>query len=176
MDVEKLRKSYLPQKISVLFVAEAKPDSPNRFFYYDKVASKDYLYIHLMRALYGYSEKDEQWLRDNKQKMLDRFKSDGYYLVDAVDEIKAGTKSAARVKAIRANADNKISEIESLISQHGSEDTKIVIIKATVFKVLYEPLKNKFNVVNDSSIYFPSHSNQSAFLEQMGKVVQELRK
>lgn len=171
MDVEKLRRQYLPDKIRFLFVAEAKPDSPDRFFYYDKVTRRDYLYIYLMRALYGYGDQDEQWLRDNKQVMLDRFKNDGCYLVDAVDEIKADTKQSARIKAIKANADNKIAEIESLLSQHGDEHTELVIIKATVFKVLYEPLKTKFNVINDSPIYFPSHSNQFAFLMQMSKVM-----
>lgn len=174
MDVEKLRKNYLPQKIGVLFIAEAKPDSPKRFFYYDKVADKDYLYIHLMRALYGYHKQDEQWLRDNKHEILKRFKSDGYYLIDAVDEINASTKPAARIKAIKANAGNKIAEIESLLSKYGSESTRIVIIKATVFTALYELLKNKFNVVNERPIYFPSHGNQGAFLAEMSKVSRAL--
>lgn len=170
MNVEKLRKKYLPQKINVLFVAEAKPDNPERFFYYDNVTSRDYLYIYLMRALYEYGKQDERWLRDNKREMLEKFKSDGYYLVDTVDEIKAGTKQAARIKAIKANADNKVAEIESLLSRYGSESTKVVIIKATVFKALYEPLKSKFNVANDYPIYFPSYGRQLEFLHQMSDV------
>lgn len=174
MDVETLRKSYLPSKIKVLFIAEAKPDANDRFFYYDKVNTRDYLYLHLMYALYDKTKADTQYLRDHKVESLNRFKQDGYYLVDAVDEIVARSKPAPRVKAIRANADKKIAEIESLISQYGSVDTKIVIISATVHKVLYEPLKSKFNVVNDSAIYFPSNGRQSDFLRQMSKIVKEL--
>ena len=174
MDVEMLRKSYLPSKIKVLFIAEAKPDADDRFFYYDKVTIDDYLYIYLMRALYGYGKQDTALLRANKQAMLNKFMKDGYYLVDAVDEIKVRTEPAVRVKAIRANADIKVSEMELLVSQHGTEDTKVVIIAATVFKGLYEHLKDKFNVVNDTPIYFPNNGRQNEFLGQMAQILPEI--
>ena len=175
MDVETLRKQYLPNKIKVLFIAEAKPDADDRFFYYDKVKTHDHLYLHLMYALYDKTQSDVQYLREHKAEFLNRFKEDGYYLVDAVDEIKVRTKPTDRIKAVRANAEIKTNEMELLILQHGTEDTKVVIIAATVFKGLYEHLKDKFNVVNDTPIYFPSNGQQSAFLKQMNKVVKELR-
>lgn len=176
MDVESLRKQYLPNKIKVLFVAEAKPDADDRFFYYDNVKTDDYLYLHMMYALYGKTKDDQQDLRDNKGEFLNKFKEDGYYLVDAVDEIKVRTKPAVRIKAIRANADIKTDEIELLLSQHGTRDTKVVIIAATVFKGLYEHIKDKFNVINNTPIYFPSNGQQSAFLRQMGEIMEEIRK
>lgn len=174
MDVEALRKQYLPSKIKVLFIAEAKPDADDRFFYYDKVKTHDHLYLHLMYALYGKTKDDNDYLREHKAEFLNRFKEDGYYLVDAVDEIKARTEPAVRIKAIRVNAEIKTGEMEALVSQHGTEDTKVVIIAATVFKGLYEHLKDKFNVINDTPIYFPSNGQQSAFLRQMSKIVKEL--
>lgn len=176
MDVEKLRKSYLPNKIKVLFIAEAKPDADDRFFYYDKVKTHDYLYLHLMYALYDKTKDDVQYLRDHKAEFLNRFKEDGYYLVDAVDEIRSNPPSSKRTRIIRANAVNKISEIRELLAKHGDQNTKIVLVKATVFDALYDLMKEDFNIVNDFKIYFPSTGNEADFLKQMSKVTQELHR
>lgn len=172
MDVEALRKQYLPTKIKVLFIAEAKPDADDRFFYYDKVKTHDYLYLHLMYALYDKTKDDVQHLRDHKAEFLSRFMQDGYYLVDAVDEIKSNTSSPQRTKAIEANAGNKIAEIGELLSIHGDQNTKVVLIKATVFDGLYDLMKDDFSIVNKSKIYFPSNGREREFLEQMSKVMQ----
>ena len=175
MDVEALRKHYLPSKIKVLFVAEAKPDAADRFFYYDKVTTRDYLYLHMMYALYGKTHDDMQYLRAHKAEFLSRFKQDGYYLVDAVDEISASMSSPKRTKAIKANAANKIAEIRELLSTHGDQNTKVVLIKATVFDGLYDVMKDDFNIVNKSKIYFPSNGREREFLEQMAEVIESMR-
>lgn len=174
MDVEALRKQYLPSKIKILFIAEAKPDADDRFFYYDKVKTRDYLYLHIMYALYGKTAKDMQYLREHKAEFLNQFKQDGYYLVDAVDEIKSDMSSAKRTKAIKANAVNKIAEIRELLSKHGNQNTKVILIKATVFDGLYDLMKNDFDIINDFKIPFPSNGNEAGFLKQMSKVTKEL--
>lgn len=178
MDVETLRKQYLPNKIKVLFIAEAKPDADDRFFYSPQVTAKDYLYLNLMRALYDDAKSaDIKYLREQKMKFLKRFKEDGYYLVDAVDEIKSEWKSPQRTKAIKANAENKINEIGQLLSDHDSVDAKIVLIKSTVFDGLYESMKGSdfnFNIIHDFKIYFPSTGRESDFFKQMDKIVKEL--
>lgn len=57
------------------------------------VIAKDYLYLNLMRALYDDAKStDIKYLREQKIKFLKRFKEDGYYLVDAVDEVKSEWK------------------------------------------------------------------------------------
>lgn len=174
MDVEKLRKSYLPSKIKVLFIAEAKPDADDRFFYDDKVKTRDYLYLHLMYVLYDKTKDDMQYLRDHKAEFLSRFKTDGYYLVDAVDEIKSGTSSPKRTSAIKANAKSKIAEIREILAEHGDQNTKVVLVKATVFDGLYDLMKNDFNIINDFKIPFPSNGNETGFLQQMTKAIGRL--
>ena len=174
MDVEKLRKSYLPSKIKVLFIAEAKPDADDRFFYYDKVKTHDHLYLYLMYALYDKTKDDRQYLRDHKAEFLSRFKTDGYYLVDAVDAIKSGTSSPKRIKAIKTDSESKISEIRELLAEHGDQNTKIVLIKTTVFDALYDLMKDEFNIINDFKIYFPSNSRETDFLKQMNRVKERL--
>lgn len=178
MDVEALRKQYLPNKIKVLFIAEAKPDADDRFFYDTQVSARDYLYLNLMRALYDDAKNAEvKDLRKQKEKFLERFKKDGYYLVDAVDEIDSKMKSPQRTRAIKSNANKKIVEVRELLDKHGDQNTKVVLIKATVFDGLYNLMKSEFNIVNDFKIYFPSSrkKNVENFLEGMSKVVEELR-
>lgn len=174
MDVETLRENYLPNKIKVLFVAEAKPDANDRFFYYDKVKTHDHLYLYLMYALYEKTNDDRQYLRDHKADFLSRFMDDGYYLVDAVDEIKSNTSSPKRTMIIRENAANKIPEIRELLAEHGDQNTKIVLIKTTVFDALYDLMKDDFNIINDFKIYFPSNGRETDFLKQMNKVKERL--
>lgn len=173
MDVEKLRKSYLPSKIKVLFIAEAKPDADDRFFYYEKVETDDYLYLHLMYALYGMTKGDVRYLRDHKAEFLNRFKEDGYYLVDAVDEIKPPMSSRKRTKLIKSNAENKIAEISELLAEYGDQNAKVVLIKGTVFDGLYDLMKSDFDIIN-VKVPFPSNGQQTNFLTQMKKVVREL--
>lgn len=179
MDVEALRKRYLPSKIKALFIAEAKPDAEDRFFYDPQVATRDYLYLNLMRALYDDVKNAEvKELRERKAEFLERFKKDGCYLIDAVDEIKSEWKSPQRTKAIKANAENKINEIGQLLSDHDSVDAKIVLIKSTVFDGLYESMKKSdynFNIIHDFKIYFPSTGRESDFFRQMYKIAKELR-
>lgn len=167
MDINGLRNQYLPQRIHVLFVAEAVPDSPDRFFYYDKVAEKDWLYLYLMRALYGDMTVD--YLRANKTELLARFKADGYYLIDAVDDpITTKMSPGMRTEMVRANASKKVAEIKNLLAVSGDSDARIVLIKQTVFDGMYEPLMREgLPVANKSSIYFPSSGQQQKFLEQM---------
>lgn len=167
MNINELRNQYLPQRIRVLFVAEAVPDSPDRFFYYEKVAEKDWLYLYLMRALYGDMSVD--YLRTNKAELLARFKADGFYLVDAVDDpITTKMSSDTRTEMVRTNASKKVAEIKNLLAEYGDSNARIVLVKQTVFDGLYEPLMNEgLPVANKSSIYFPSSGQQQKFLEQM---------
>ena len=43
---------YTPRNTHVLFVAEAPPDSIDRYFYFDDVKQGDWLWIALMQALF----------------------------------------------------------------------------------------------------------------------------
>ena len=42
--LEAARRKYKPEKIDLLFIAEAPPNAINRFFYYENVTEADYLY------------------------------------------------------------------------------------------------------------------------------------
>ena len=83
-----LRDLYRPPTIEVLFVGESPPppgESPGerRFFYSQSLnADHDHLYRAIMEALYaGCSEVNP----DDKATTLERFRQDGFWLVDMLD-------------------------------------------------------------------------------------------
>ena len=170
INTTQLRNHYLPEQIKILFVAEAAPDSPERFFYYDNVQEHDWLYLALMRALYKETRTAPvDYLRGHKSELLKRFQEDGYYVIDAInDPVAAGLSSSQRTTMVHGNADKKIAEIKSLLSERGDSGTKIILIKATVFEGLYERLTEAaLPVINDYIIPFPSSGQQQNFAERM---------
>jgi hypothetical protein len=52
--IELSRRNYLPAgRIEILFIAEARPADPDRFFYFDQVDRHDWLYLALIRVLFA---------------------------------------------------------------------------------------------------------------------------
>jgi len=79
---ESARKKYRPKPLKTLLIAEAPPSlESERFFYFEQVASHDALFLEMMKVLYGC--EDTQGIRKRKQEFLERFKNDGFYLIDA---------------------------------------------------------------------------------------------
>ena len=78
---DEARARYRPHHIKTLFVAEAPPADPSRFFYFENVTAHDWLFLALIRWHYVDArdlETDE--LRERKSEFLARFRNDGYYL------------------------------------------------------------------------------------------------
>lgn len=171
MDLEEARRAYLLARVGRVFVAEAAPDDPERFFYNPNVRQKDWLYLYLMTALYGLSDSTagRLRLRATKAEMLARFRDDGNYLVDALDyRLLKGTTSAARTRLIRAAAPGKIVEIAALLAERGTATARVVLIKATVFDGMAEGCAAAgLPLANRARIPFPSSGQQKAFLAAM---------
>lgn len=84
--VSDARLKYKPQKIKILFVAEAPPkETSDRFFYYEVVAKGDSLFLEMMKVLYPKDFTVAKVVRLQKKIFLDKFKEDGYYLIDSTD-------------------------------------------------------------------------------------------
>jgi hypothetical protein len=78
---------YRPRgETRVLFIAEAPPNSIERYFYFEDVEKGDWLWIGLMKALYALDWKETKEERKRKRWWLARFCSDGFQLIDAVTE------------------------------------------------------------------------------------------
>ncbi len=157
--LEEARKKYKPEKIKIIFIAEAPPDSLDRFFYYENVKKADYLFLGIIDALYP--NLKESFLKSKrtpeiKQKILSQFKRDGFYLLDLY-ELPISMKFESKI-----NARKKLSEKLKKIC---NKETSIILIKKDVYDNVYDFLKSNFNVIN-KKINFPSNGWQKKFKEK----------
>ncbi|RYZ57558.1 MAG: hypothetical protein EOO14_10835, partial [Chitinophagaceae bacterium] len=79
------RNKYKPRRIETLLIAEAPPDSLDRFFYFEDVKRQDSLFLEIMGVLYP--DQKQRYLasgRDTavKEELLETFKEDGFWLLD----------------------------------------------------------------------------------------------
>jgi hypothetical protein len=161
---EQARQKYLPDKIRVLFIAEAPPENVERFFYYENVKDHDVLFVNLVRTLYPEYQAEHGGevsdIRDNKSVILERFKKDGYFLIDAMPEpISLELSSREREKMITFHQQAILENIKKLKPEVG-----VVLVKSTVYNGLCTYLVNQgVPILNNSSVPFPSHGHSGEF-------------
>jgi hypothetical protein len=166
--LEEARKKYKPKKAKVVFVAEAPPDSLDRFFYYEDVKKADYLFLGIIDVLYpGLKEAYMEFERHTKLKenILEQFKKDGYYLLDLYE---------LPISMNYENDSKAIDKLSKKLEKICDKKTPVILIKANVYDVAYYPLKSKFNVIN-KRISFPSNGNQIKFKESFTEAINETK-
>lgn len=108
--------------------------------------------------------------RHRKREFLERFKRDGFFLLDAVEEPLGDVSSGEKRRRIRHALPRLI---ENLRAVCGAE-TKVILISATVFHECATVLTTKgFPVINDEMIDFPGSGGQRKFRE---KFIRALRR
>ena len=155
---ESAAKYFAPEKTNLLFLAEAPPSSVERYFYYPDVRTNDWLWIGLMKAIYGGQFEEVFLERFRKMKWLKRFQFDGYRLIDAVKEpFNRDEKPNVRIERIKSRLDDIVDEIQEI------NPNQIVLIKVTVYDALYQVLKNRGLPVVDARLPFPGSGKQTEF-------------
>ncbi len=180
-DIERVRERYQPDKIKTIFLAEAPPADPSRFFYFIKNdGTHDALFLEVIRFLYSeYDRKnsvDAKEIRSVKKDLLKRFKSDGYYLLDALSEsiTLSPDKRIRRIKQGRNEISQRLRQIinDSSYDPRSSE-VGIVLIKATVFDALFEYpcFDQKLPILNRGiKVPFPSHGHTTEFHSALRRI------
>ncbi|MDR2953800.1 MAG: hypothetical protein LBV43_01805 [Prevotella sp.] len=166
--LEEARIKYKPEKVKAIFIAEAPPDSLNRFFYYENVKEKDYLFLGIIDILYPglkdiYIKKYKRH-PEVKKSILNQIKKNGYYLLDLFE------------LPISINSESKINSIKKLsgkLSKICDKETPIILIKVNVYDTIYHILKAKFNIIN-KRIDFPSTGNQQKFKKSFAEAMNEI--
>lgn len=158
--IESTRNKYRPDSIKYLLVAEAPPDSMERFFYYPDVKDKDWLFLGVMEALYAHEKKEylNSGRNENiKQKLLQRFKNEGFFLIDYLPIPKIMYS-----RSFRAGLPDFLNRVESTIDA----EIPIILIKVNIYDTTFNQLHSHgYNVV-DERIVFPSTGNQKHFQSQ----------
>lgn len=155
--LEKARKNYKPEKVKYLLIAEAPPDSLERFLYYENVSQHDYLFLGIAEALYPELKKlfiEGGRKPETKKLILQRLQDEGFYLLDL---------SELPISILENNLSlqlpNLIEKIKSVIN----DDTRIILIKANVYDSAFNVLNRKFKNVIDQRIAFPGQGWQPKF-------------
>jgi len=79
---QKVALKYAPLKTCALYIAESLPSAWERIIYFDKVKQHDWLWIGLVRAIYGTEFGGILEERPRKAERLSRLKNDRYRLID----------------------------------------------------------------------------------------------
>ncbi len=174
-DYESVRQKYKPEPIKFLLVAESPPPAPDvpssrQFYYTDRIRRDDRLFTNTIRALYPKATQvKEVELEQDKEKWLNRFKDDGWYMIEALEESQEHeVTKGERQDKIRQGLPRLIERVKEL----ADKNTKIILIKSNVFIVASEPLRLAgFNVLNTELLDYPGRFNQKAYREKLLKLV-----
>jgi len=155
--LEKARQKYKPKIVKYLLIAEAPPDSLDRFFYYENVRQHDYLFLGITEALYP--KLKEQFLLiarsgEIKNTILQTLQQNGFYLIDL---------SELPLSLLDTDLQSQLPTLVNKINSVADENTQIILIKANVYDITFQFLKQKFENVIDQRITFPGQGGQQKF-------------
>ena len=165
---ETARGRYRPKQIRRLLIAEAPPNAIERFFYFKNVPNHDWLFLGVMKALYP--DLKDLYLQKNrppklKVRMLNQFKDDGYFLVDLspepIDQIPNGRRGLA----------DCVPGLIKRINQLDCLQASIILIKANVYDIAFQPLRCAGYRVIDQHIPFPAFGQQRNFQIAFGEAL-----
>ncbi|MES2681331.1 MAG: hypothetical protein V4635_15660 [Bacteroidota bacterium] len=162
------RQKYKPATIEYLLVAETPPKiTSDRFFYFENVEKQDSLFLETMKCLYpsDTGKVNIKTIRANKKLFLDKFKNDGFYLIDSLEKpFESKYSSSQKIRLIIMGQNDLLMRIQNLCNSN----TKIILIAASVYKANYQFLKdNKVNVINKELIDFPGSGGQEKFKNKL---------
>lgn len=155
--INQARQTFKPNRIKCLFIAEAPPNAIERFFYFPDVKDKDFLFLGITEVLYPTSKQIYMKMNRSsmiKDKILNKFKDEGYFLMDLSD---------VRISQRTAPLNTEIPSLLKNVSESISQSTPIILIKANVYDLAYQPLLNAGCKVINQRIPFPSNGQQTNF-------------
>ena len=155
---EKARQKYKPDSVKYLLIAEAPPNSIERYFYYENVRNHDHLFLGVAQALYPDHKKEFLASRPSntiKSSILLKLKADGFYLLDL---------SELPCSLMTGDLHSQLPSLVERIEGVADKTIKIILIKASVYDTAFQFLQQQgFENVVDVRIPFPSSGNQKLF-------------
>lgn len=167
---ENIREKYKPSSVELLLIAESPPPASNvessrHFYRTDRIRNNDQLFTNTIQALYPESPTDAKSIATQKAKWLDKLKTDGIYMIEALpSSLPHNVTKKERQELIKNNLEKLIKKIKTL----KNPNTKIVLIKSNVFEIAANPLKSEgFKVLNKELVDYPGQYNQAAYREKL---------
>lgn len=137
---------YKPAEVKTLLVAEAPPAAPDRYFYFENVASHDSLFRCVARGVLSVEPT-----RTNKPHLLLKLRDDGVFLIDgSLDRVTPGTQLAQFLPDL-------VKRAKALTPE------KLILIKATVYDAAFAALTDAGLPVVAQRVPFPGSGQQRRF-------------
>lgn len=166
-------RKYCPATVRLLFIAEAPPAyESKRFFYFADLQQGDTLFLEMMKTLYplevGYSGNrfengfSSRAMRLRKAELLNRFMSDGYYLIDACEEPMPHSANTTLKTALMQGA---LPSLKVKVARLcGAETLGVLLIGVVTYDVCADTLRaNGVNILNKAAINHPARGGQALF-------------
>jgi len=156
--------------VKLLWIAESPPTSGS-YFYFQRTTGKDHLFRETMRAVGLWPEKEIMKKGLDKQSLLERFRSKGYFLIDTCSYPVDKLPDRERRRAILHGT----SGVVQLVSELNPDG--IIIVKSNI----YEPVKHALEtwglaekILNQKPLPFPSHGRQQSYRKQISNIMRNL--
>jgi hypothetical protein len=165
--LEEARLKYKPENVKYLLVAEAPPNSLDRFFYYENVREHDYLFLGVSQALYpDIKEKFLSSKRSSeiKSSILQKLKNDGFYLLDL---------SELPLSILNSDLQSQLPYLVEKMISVTNKDTQIILIKANVYDIAFNFLNQKFENIINQRITFPGQGGQRNFQDEFKQALKK---
>lgn len=158
-EFDKARKKYLPKIIKFLFIAESPP-SIDRFFYFEEITEHDNLFKSMMKTLYSEKELNLDKSKNIKSQLLRKFCDDGFFLLDAVEDVLPNNKKSTKRNYIK----NGYCKLLNKLEKYEIKKIPIILISKYVYEILGSKLINdRYNVINEKMIPFPLYKGKYKF-------------
>lgn len=148
-------------------IAESPPDpgaGDRRFFFGPVLSQYDNLYRGVATAVYGL---DAGFDVTRKTHLLERLKTDGYWLIDAVQEPINRSGGKARRRAIKDGVKALVQRCQKLAPAVG-----IIICHSVVFDEVGAPLRAaQLTVLHDEPLPFPLGNWRAQFVEGFRRAI-----
>lgn len=162
------RNKYKPSQIKALLVAEAPPNTLDRYFYFEDVPTHDSLFLEIMGVLYpGAKTAYLKSGRDETQKaeLLRRFQHDGWWLLNF---------SEVPLDLTDETPDRLLSYLLQRLQKYVDKKTPILLIKAALHDICYPALAAEGYNVCKERLPFPGSGQQRVFRTKFKKVMADL--
>jgi hypothetical protein len=146
---------YRPATVDLLLVAEAPPENPARYFYFEDVQKHDALFRETSRAVLGREPTRA------KRELLTDLQKHGVFLID----LKLDPKTEPNEDLSRCVPD-LVARVKAIAPR------RVILIKANVFDLLFESLRQAGLPVADKRIPFPGSGQQARFREKMREALE----